>query len=82
MNDHGFRRFLLIVLLLLALGSTAPAEAPARPRVAVELCRAPATPVFADRGSLSKFLTGGGRTRVVQICVVTMCIALFIMMRK
>ena len=28
------------------------------------------------------FVGSGGRTRVVQFCVVTMCIALFIMMRK
>ena len=28
------------------------------------------------------FAGGGGRARVVQFCVVTMCVALFIMMRK
>jgi hypothetical protein len=39
--------------------------------------------VFADGFSLKGFFSGmGSRTRVVQLCVVTMCLALFIMMRK
>jgi hypothetical protein len=39
--------------------------------------------VLAESWSMGKFLSGAGsRTRVVQICVVVMCIALFIMIRK
>lgn len=82
MSDHGLRRFFLVVVLMLAVRSPALAEASMRPRSVVQVCSAPAAIIIADSRSLSKFLVGGGRTRVVQVCVVAMCIALFIMMRK
>jgi hypothetical protein len=38
---------------------------------------------FAEGLSMSKFFSGmNNRGRVVQVCIVTMCIALFILMRK
>jgi hypothetical protein len=38
--------------------------------------------VLAESWSIGKFVAGGGRPRIVQICVGVMCVALFIMMRK
>jgi hypothetical protein len=97
MSNHGFRRFFLVVLLLLAAGP--PAFADVKWRIGGESCRVgdtrhpaanaadsplvtqPAV-VLADVWSLGHFFTGGGRTRIVQMCVVAMCLALFIMMKK
>ncbi len=43
-----------------------------------------ATPgLLAVNWNIGKYFSGmGGRARVVQVCVVVMCVALFIMMRK
>jgi hypothetical protein len=66
----------LIALTLLA--SPAPARA-ATP--STDVSAAGSSAVFA--AWYSTFLSGmGSRTRVVQICVVTMCLALFILMKK
>jgi hypothetical protein len=72
----------LALLALLLLGPCAAAAPAARPAPA---CAAAVTagPVLAEGFSLKGFFSGmGSRTRVVQLCVVTMCLALFIMMRK
>jgi len=82
MNDHGIRRLFLVVLLFLSVGSPACAEAAQRPPTTVSVGPAPAAIMLADSWNVGKFVAGGGRTRVLQICVVVMCIALFIMMRK
>ena len=82
MSDRGFRRFILVVVLLLTGGSPAFAEVAARPRATVEVCPTPAAILLADSWSIGKFVAGGGRARILQICVVVMCIALFIMTRK
>jgi hypothetical protein len=73
---------LLALLLLGPCAAAAPAMGPAPAATAAAV--APAAPaVFADGFSLKGFFSGmGSRTRVVQLCVVTMCLALFIMMRK
>jgi hypothetical protein len=81
MRDHGFQGVLLAVFLLMPAALPAAAEAAARPRVVVEARSVPGALVLADGGSVGKFLAGG-RTRVVQFCVVIMCIALFIMIKK
>jgi hypothetical protein len=70
---------LLAFLLLGAGAGAAPAAGPAL------TAAAPAAPaVLAEGGfSVKGFLSGlGSRARVVQLCVVTMCLALFILMRK
>ena len=55
------------------------AAAPAGPSAV-----AAAAPVVVAEGfTLKGYFSGmGSRTRVVQLCVVTMCLALFILMRK
>ena len=71
----------LSLLALLLLGAAAPvAAAPAGPTAAA----AAAAPVVAAEGFTLKGYFSGmrSRTRVVQLCVVTMCLALFILMRK
>jgi hypothetical protein len=78
------RRGGLALLAFLLLGTFAPAApaapAPARP-AAVAAAAAPA--VWAEGFSLKGYFSGfGSRTRVIQLCVVAMCLALFIMMRK
>jgi len=40
------------------------------------------THLFAEGWGFGRWFSGGGRTRVVQFCAATMCVALFIMMRK
>ena|GEM_PF-3221276 len=90
MNSHHFQRLLLVVLLLLAESSSAHAlerrTGSVNGRVgdtcypAVYAAGSPLMP--AVNWSIGQFLSGGGRRRTVQICVVAMCIALFIMMRK
>ena len=93
MINHAIRRFFLLGLLLLAVGPPAAAAEVRRPdsracAVSPECClwasaySSPSPIVLADSWSLGKFVTGGGRARIVQICVVVMCLALFIMMRK
>jgi hypothetical protein len=72
----------LALLLLGGLAAPAPAApvAPARPAL---VAAAPAPALLAEGFSIKGFFSGmGSRTRVVQLCVVAMCLALFIMMRK
>jgi hypothetical protein len=82
MSSHGFQRFVLVVLLLMTVTPTAFAAARARPGVAAKTCAAPGPNVLVASWSIGKFIGPGGRSRVVQVCVVVMCLALFIMMRK
>lgn len=87
MTDHGFRRFFVVVLLLVlstpAFAALDGQEKNPHPLAAhrSSLVAGPAV-VFADSWGVGHFLSGGGRARVVQITVVAMSIALFIMMRK
>ncbi len=87
MSNYTLQRFFLVALLLLATGS--PASALERRAGSVSdrsfppVAYAPGSPiVFADVWDIAHFITSGGRTRIVQMCVVAMCLALFIMMRK
>jgi hypothetical protein len=81
--------FRLIVLVGLVSTSIAPAEAAqaeggGRPAAVVLPSSGHASssgPLLAS-WSFGKWVSGGGRARVVQFCVATMCVALFIMMRK
>jgi hypothetical protein len=82
MSNHALRRFFLIVLLVLALSPPAFADANVKPRPIAAVHRASTAVVLFGSWNIGGFSSGGGRTRVVQICVVVMCIALFIMMRK
>ena len=87
MSNHTLRRFFLVALLLLAAGSPAPAlEWREKHLSSLATRHAPLATgqavVLADFWSIGHFFTSGGRTRIVQMCVVAMCIALFIMMRK
>jgi hypothetical protein len=68
-----------LFLLLVLLAGVSPARAQADPVEA----RAP-TVLLAEGGSRwGKFVSSlTTRTRVVQLCVVAMCLALFILMRK
>jgi hypothetical protein len=82
---HCFRLVLLVGLTFLAVTPPASAEAPHREGPSPAVCAAPPAPTLLAAGSWSigRWFSGtGGRTRVVQFCVVTMCVALFIMMRK
>jgi hypothetical protein len=79
---HSFGRIALVVLLLLAGGSRLSALG-SSPRLIAERRTPNAdSTVLAQGWSIGKFVAGGGRARIVQICVVVLCIALFIMMRK
>jgi hypothetical protein len=77
------------VALLVCLASVAapPARAesgsPGTTPAAREVRAAPPPVLLAEGWSPWQYFRGAaGRTRVVQFCVVTMCVALFIMMRK
>jgi hypothetical protein len=76
----GLPRLAGVALLSLFLLGAGAGPAPAAPAAAAS----PATPVVLAEGfSLKGYFSGfGSRTRVIQLCVVTMCLALFIMMRK
>jgi len=87
MSTHTLQRFFLVALLLLAAGSPAPAldwrAGSVSDRSFPPVAYAPGSPiVLADFWDIGHFITSGGRTRIVQMCVVAMCLALFIMMRK
>ena len=88
MTTHYSRLFFVIGLLLWAGWSPVCAESlAAEGSTAVVRAAdgeaAPAPVLLAQSWSLGRWFSGsGGRTRVVQFCVVTMCVALFIMMRK
>ena len=80
---HSFVRkttFGLVVALALLVGSAAPSSV----RAAAPPSGLSAAPVFADEGlSFSKFIKGfNNRARVVQLCVVCMLLALFIIIKK
>lgn len=95
MRNHVFRQAVVVIALLLPAGSPAFATCGAASgewQVAREdRCSSRHSPlatrylsavVLADGWGIGHFFSGGGRTRVVQVSVVAMCIALFIMMRK
>jgi hypothetical protein len=82
MSSYEFRQFFLVTLLLFAVGSPVCADAADKPRPAAAVRCVSDTVLWADAWSFGHFFTGGGRARIVQICVVVMCIALFIMMKK
>jgi hypothetical protein len=77
-------------LLLLALTLLfAPAAAPAAPAQAAQLAVTRAAPEAAvapyepRAAGLGTYFSGlNNRTRIVQFCVIVMCIALFILMKK
>lgn len=81
-RDRELRRSALVVLLLLALASPASGASAPRPRADVEVHSSPGSIALAGNWSIGKFMASGGRTRIVQMCAVVMCLALFIMMRK
>jgi hypothetical protein len=82
MNALGIQRFLLGVVLLTATAPPVFAEAAAQSCVAAKTCSTPRPMVRAGSWGIGRLVGPGGRTRIVQICVVVMCIALFIMMKK
>ena len=68
----------VLAAVLLATGAAVPVCAAALPVPA-------AMPLFAssdDSFSIRKFMSGWPRERVVQVCVGTMCLALFILCKK
>lgn len=87
MAMHYCRLFFLAGLMLLAVCPPSPAK-PLEPSASSAVAcaasdTAPAPALFAGSWGIGRWFSGtGGRARVVQLCVVTMCIALFIMMRK
>jgi hypothetical protein len=81
MNGRNCRLFFFVVALVLAADSPALAG-PAVRQSGTLVHSVPAGVVLPDNWGLGPFLSGGGRTRIVQICVVVLCIALYIMMRK
>lgn len=82
MSQHGVQRFVLVVLLLMTVTPMAFAAAAARPRTVVKTYAVPGPNVLVASWGIGKFIGPGGRARVVQVCVVVMCVALFIMMKK
>jgi hypothetical protein len=79
-----------LILLVALIGEAAPAASAAvhfRTETSTVISEnaedaSSASTLFAV-WSIGKWFSGsGGRARVVQLCVVTMCIALFSMMRK
>ena len=86
MTRHGFGLLLLAALVLgpacpSTLAQTISAQGSAVVAPAADDAAAPV--LLAESFSIGRLFSGsGGRTRVVQFCVVTMCIALFVMMRK
>jgi hypothetical protein len=88
MTMHCLKLVFLVGLVLLALSPPASAQPRAGQGDSAAVCAAggvdaPSPILLAQGWSLGRWFSGaGGRTRVVQFCVVTMCVALFIMMRK
>lgn len=82
MRCHGLRRIVVVLILLLPAGPPAFAEATLSPYSDASVHSAPCPAVLANGWGIGHLLSGGGRGRVVQVSVVTMCIALYIMMRK
>jgi hypothetical protein len=82
MSDQFYRQFILTGALLLAMASPALAMPPSSPRQAMQFHTFTSEVLLAESWSVGKLVSGGGRTRIVQICAVVMTIALFIMMRK
>jgi hypothetical protein len=82
MSIHRLRELLLTFLLFWGVGSPTFAEAADDPRPAAAGRVVPVPVVLANSWGIGSFFSGGGRARVVQVSVVAMCIALYIMMRK
>ena len=83
-SPTGAGSFLLLVLLLGALA--APAAPTPLPRPALPAEAEPARLVAPDEpraAGIGKYFSGlATRSRVVQLCVVAMCLALLILMKK
>lgn len=82
MSSHDFRQFFLVALLLFAVAPPVCADVARKPHPMAAVCCASDTTLWADAWSFGHVFTGGGRARIVQICVVLMCLALFILMKK
>jgi hypothetical protein len=86
MTMHCYERFCLVGVMLLALSPAASAKSltAQQSSLAARADGDTSVPILLAQGwSFGSFFSGGGgRTRVVQFCVVTMGVALFIMMRK
>jgi hypothetical protein len=77
-----FLRLVLLALLGLPLASIPASAQPVASTRAVAITRPPAAP-YAVSFSMKRWFSGGvGRSRVIQIGTVVMCLALFILMRK
>jgi hypothetical protein len=89
-GPHGNRLSLagLALVCFLALSGIASirGDEPPSPAATVLVAGdgvAPSPVVFADGWSVKRLFSGlNNRGRVVQLCIVTMCLALFILMRK
>lgn len=76
-------RFALPSLLALATCLAAPpALRAAPPATATPVVVGSHAPPFAAVLGVGKFFSLNNRTRIVQFCILAMCVALFIMMRK
>jgi hypothetical protein len=89
MVPHNVKLILFVALILFAASPPARAETSVRasspnvPCAADDGASTTTTVLLAESWGIGKWFAGAnGRTRVVQFCVATMCIALFIMMRK
>jgi hypothetical protein len=81
-NATPLLRLFLLALLALPLGAVQARAEPQAARQTITLTRPTAVPVVFGF-SFKKFFTGSaGRSRVIQIGTVVMCLALFILMRK
>jgi hypothetical protein len=82
MIEKLLRPFLFSFLLFAACSTACAGDAP-RLSATCHAETPAATVVLAEGGwSLGKYIAGGGRTRIVQVCAAVMCVALFILMRK
>ena len=89
MISHTSKLFFLASLILSAATMLLCAETPVRASSSAALvatddgANTANAVLLAEGWGIGSWFTGtNGRTRVVRFCVVTMCIALFIMMRK
>jgi hypothetical protein len=91
MVHHGNRAFFFLCLILLLLCPPAHAAGPLGQGAPVSSSAAPtnnrsiaASALLAESWGIGSLFStiGNNRARVVQFCMVVMCLALFIMMRK